>query len=229
MPHTLVVADTHGHWEPFLSFLWSHRPAVCFVAGDFGWWPGFELARFLREKPSATEIRFVDGNHEDHVSLRALTRAVRGVSPDAGHEAFEIAEGLWYQPRGSTYRLSDGRTVFCVGGAAPVRNGLVIADSPATLRRKDLPEVIPKADIVLAHTLCGRAGLLAELPALQGKDPSTDVLDDVFAHVRPKLWLCGHLHRHIRCHADGCEFVVLDLLARSAPRLPGSYVFTLVD
>ncbi len=229
MPHTLVVADTHMHWEPFLYFLWTHRPSVCLVAGDFGWWPGDELSAFIREKPEATEIRFIDGNHEDHRSLRALMQGGSAISGVGRHSPVQVAEGLWYQPRGSIYRLSDGRTVFCVGGAAPVKDGAVIADNTATLRRSDLPETMPAADIVLAHTLCSRAGLLKSLPPLRGRDPSNAVLDEVFAQVRPKLWVCGHLHTHMRGRAEGCDFVVLDLLSRTNARPLRSYAHVLVN
>ncbi|MBQ7608092.1 MAG: metallophosphoesterase [Desulfovibrionaceae bacterium] len=229
MPHTLVVADTHTHWKPFLSFLWTHRPSVCLVAGDFGWWPGHELSLFLRLKPETSEIRFIDGNHEDHSSLFAAVKRRQDDGGYRSHEPVELAPGLWYQPRGSTYTLADGRTIFCVGGAAPVKNATVLYERPAMLDRTDLPASLPSADIVLAHTLCNRSGLLATLPPLKGQDPSTFVLDEVFSAVRPKLWLCGHLHRHMRSRAEGCVFHVLDLLMREISRPLGTYAYVLVD
>ncbi len=96
--HTIVVGDTHMYWPALLRPLHHFRPEVCIVAGDFGWWPAQwevlpkerRLEFLLEGKPRFTEIRFIDGNHEDLDELFGET-----VEPRRLHEAVELRPGLW--------------------------------------------------------------------------------------------------------------------------------------
>ena len=232
MAHTMVVGDTHMHWPALLKVLYHFRPKTCIVAGDFGWWPGAWLQaekegkkeisiRYLLENcPEETEIRFIDGNHEDLPELFAFHRSMA----KGAFEPVEIAPRLWYQPRGSTYTLADGRTVFFCGGGKSVdwtaRKRGISWFPEEIVYRKELPEVLPKADIVISHTIPSLSGVLETLKPLKEvcewwddtPDETCWTLDDVLQEIRPKLWIAAHLHLHRELEQNGTKFVVLDMV-----------------
>ena len=227
MPHTIAFGDTHGNWPALLKALWHFRPEVCLVAGDFGWWPrlwddallsGREDARLsylLEKKPAETEIRFIEGNHEDLDHLFAHTHDARRV-----HEPVELRPKLWYQPRGSTLDLADGRRVFCCGGGKSVdrffRKEGASWFPQEIVKMRDIPKDLPRCEIVLSHTVPNRLGVLETFPKLDPRcmdtspDPTCEVLDHVFDAVRPDLWIASHLHVLKRGKVKGTEYVVLD-------------------
>lgn len=210
----LALGDTHGDWACLASVLRYYRPVMCFVAGDFGWWPGIcglphtELPRDVLEQ---TELHFLDGNHENHASL--LAAAPRGC-----FEAVEIAPRVVYHPRGSVTALPDGRTVFFAGGAMSVdrrrRTAGVDWFREEILQRRHLPKKLPRVDIVMSHTVPFAFGIEAGEPLPMDcdgtPDPSQDVLDEVLDICRPKLWIAGHKHRRVDGECGGTEFHVLD-------------------
>ncbi|MBR3665246.1 MAG: metallophosphoesterase [Lachnospiraceae bacterium] len=153
MPNILVLGDVHGEWAYLASLLLYLRPDICIVAGDFGWWPGWgDLPHeaMPREVLERTELHFADGNHENHREL--LAAAPRGC-----FEAVEIAPRIIYHPRGSIWELPDGRRIFFAGGAKSVdwrwRHERTMWFREELLLRHHLPESLPRADIVISHTV----------------------------------------------------------------------------
>jgi len=226
MVHTIVLGDTHGNWAYLLKALHHFRPDVCLVAGDFGWWPvlwakafiqgnkEFLLNYLLDNRPTNTEIRFIEGNHEDLEDLFETTEGARH-----SHEAVALRPGLWYQPRGSVYTLADGRTVFCCGGGksvdAPYRKPGISWFPEEIVRPEELPQTLPKADIVLSHTVPNRFGVLETLPLPDpgwdiSPDPTCAVLDSVYDAIRPSLWLASHLHVFRQGVFENTEYLVLN-------------------
>ena len=225
--HTIVVGDTHMYWPALLRVLHHFRPEVCIVAGDFGWWPEAwvcgpldrRLDWLLEHKPSDAEIRFIDGNHENLPKLFDEAAHVRRKAGAGPFDALEMRPGLWYQPRGSTYSLADGRTVFFCGGGksvdAPLRISGLSWFREEIVSREQLPAVLPKADIVVSHTVPNRLGVLETLPPIAPDldatpDPTCDVLDEVFDASKPSLWIASHLHVFRKGKVGNTEYVVLD-------------------
>ena len=239
MQRTLVVGDIHGEWAHLNRLINRKRPDLVLQCGDFGHFPRLVGLKERRDENGElyyqpiraddtakcvklnlgggrrTELRWCDGNHEDHDDLRKLA---------AGHrEAVEMAPGLFYQPRGSTLTLPDGRVILFMGGAKSVdwqlrkegrdwfREELVTAEDVA-----DLPA---KVDIVISHTAPRRfpiqkfeGGASAEdirLGLDVEPDPSRDILDQVLDRCRPSRWFCGHFHRYRSGEESGCSWTAL--------------------
>ncbi len=137
-------------------------------------------------------------------------------------------------PRGSTLTLPDGRVVCFIGGAKSV-------DHPLRSKGRNWfeeevlgPEVLDhlpeRADIVISHTAPRSLGIAAELSKGRSAedwraagwdvspDPSEEVLDQVKARLKPKLWYFGHFHRTKRYWGGT---VRLPSSRRSAMKDPG--------
>ncbi len=226
--HTIVVGDTHMYWPALLRALHHFRPEACIVAGDFGWWPETwgcgplekRLDWLLAEKPSRTEIRFIEGNHENLPLLFGEAERVRRKVGAGSFDALEMRPGLWYQPRGSMMTLVEGSTVFFCGGGksvdAPLRIEGLSWFPEEIVTRDQLPDVLPEADVVISHTVPNRLGVLETLPPVfapdwdLAPDPTSAVLDEVFDAVSPSLWIASHLHVFRRGRVGKTHFVVLD-------------------
>lgn len=213
MPNVLVLGDCHAAWPWLGAALSVFEPDICLVAGDFGWWPKLLPLPHAVLPPAVlerTELHFLDGNHEDHPALRQ-------VAPRGCFEPVELAPRIIYHPRGSTMRLPDGRTVFFAGGGKSVDRDYRTEGrdwfAEEILVREDLPHTLPRADVVMSHTLPAAFGvkkfLGKRLPPGRfdfSPDPSCEVLNEVLTACRPALWLGGHFHRELageHVHADG--------------------------
>ncbi len=233
--HTIAVGDVHMDWTALLKILRHYNPKVCLVAGEFGWWPETWAAKtrkgeprcsldyLMENNPKGTEIRFIDGNHEDFRQLNAnvmWARKEHGIADP--FEAVPMRDGLWYQPRGSVYGLADGRKMLCAGGGKsvdePARTAWLDWFPQEILKRDELPETLPDADVVLSHTVPNRLGVLETLTPVkqvcdwwdEEPDPTCDVLDEVFDACKPSLWIASHLHLARRGEISGCRYAVLD-------------------
>lgn len=210
MQKVIVIGDTHGDWGELNSINRHLEPDVAIVAGDFGFWPKFHvptqhaplpkpgMIRTILPSGKNVEIRFCDGNHENHHALLAI-------APRGHFEPVEVAEGIFYQPRGSVFRLDDGRTIFFAGGGKSVDHKMRTVGKDYFLEeillRSDLPEDLPPSDIVISHAAPSLFDVLSIVghpsPPLWWDlsiDPTTHVLDEVLSAVQPELWICGHYH-----------------------------------
>lgn len=227
----LVLGDAHGNWKALRWELQRHKPDLCIVAGDFGWFPnlawaltetnGWFLNHLLQECLEICPIHFIDGNHEHHPSLIEL-------APRGSFEAVEIVPGLVYQPRGSRMQLADGRTIFFAGGGKSVdwraRVENVSWFREEILEREHLPEKLPKSDIVISHTAPAFFGI-PEILDFENRvrpgfwdltpDPSAAILDEVLDVCRPRLWIASHFHRLFRGRYKKTEYRILDMLGSS--------------
>jgi len=220
-PRIIVMGDIHGAFRGRLNqFINVQQPDLVLAAGDFGFWPNWpkhmggepsdpakDIKNFLRNG-NLSEIRFCDGNHEDHDALRKL-------APQSSREPVEVGPSVFYHPRGSTFTLPDGRVVLFVGGAKSVdwrdRDQGIDWFPEEILLPEDLPEKLPAADIVISHTAP------ASLPIARddgrdprwdhSPDPSREVLDRVFEEVRPHWWYFGHFHKFRRGVIEDCRWV----------------------
>ena len=151
----LIVGDIHSSWKQFNELIQQHKPDIVLQCGDFGFWPG---QRFYdpvpRIKPGKAHIHLVDGNHEDHKTIRKRV-ALSSLSLS------EDLPNVLYQPRGSTIQLPDGRTVLFAGGAFSIDNKIRMPSVDwfpdlEILTEKELesfpsPDEV-QVDIVISHT-----------------------------------------------------------------------------
>ncbi|MCR5814356.1 MAG: metallophosphoesterase [Desulfovibrio sp.] len=219
MDNVLIVGDVHREWAFLASLLLYYRPDVSIVVGDFGWWPGLgplPQEALPKEVLEHTRIHFVDGNHENHMDLLR-------VAPRGHFEAVEMAPGITYQPRGSTMRLSDGRLILFAGGGKSIdwriRNKGKTWFPEELLRRSHLPKKLPKADIIISHTVPNLFGedklkgfTYFDHKLDFGPDPSQAALDAVLEECRPSLWIAGHFHRRIDGSHKNTEYHILDMV-----------------
>lgn len=223
----LVVGDVHGNHELLSRLIRVLQPKMVLQCGDFGYFPRLEyippeggptVYPFRLEgrlKTDGVPVHWCDGNHEDHETLAEL----RVGQP----RAHEVVPKCFYQDRGSTLTLPDGRTVLFAGGA----------ESWDRMRRTEgrdwfAQELLTEADlarfpncqvdVVISHTV----------PALikfghfdnrahraKQDDPSRAVLDEVFFRYRPRHWYFGHWHDAGRAIKLQTKFLALGKLERS--------------
>ncbi len=83
---------------------------------------------------------------------------------------------------------------------------------------EQLPKDLPKADIVISHTVPNKLGVLETLPEVDWEyngwdpepDPTCNVLDWIFDTAHPDLWIASHLHVFRQGKVGNTEFIVLD-------------------
>lgn len=183
----MVVGDIHGYWGNLNTLINHKKPDLILQCGDFGYWPGHKKFEFEQLKLDNTIIRWCDGNHENHWEL-------------AKRESDEVAPGVIYMPRGSTYTLPDGRNVLFMGGADSIDKAWRTIGydwfPEEIITQKDildLPDM--KIDIVISHT-CPREliPVMSQIDPIKDKDPSYIALSEVYKKYKPSLWFFGHFH-----------------------------------
>ena len=187
----IVVGDVHEEWKELNILINKRQPSMVLSCGDFGDWPRLRGRKFdFTVKNREIPIRFCDGNHEDHESLLALDTSGRIPEMD----------NVFYQRRGSTMTLPDGRTVLFIGGADSIdkvwRTQGVSWFPQEVITTTDvnaLPDC--KVDIVISHT-CPAELLPVMLKDDPRKtdDPSNTALSYVLERYSPDLWYFGHWH-----------------------------------
>lgn len=204
-----VAGDWHGNWmwaraviEELADVLPADGPRLLLQAGDFGIWPGEGGRAYLQhvtEALAAADMRlwFVDGNHEDHAQLAALTSLLDVTRPVA------ITDRITWLPRGHRWTWHDRRWL-ALGGATSV-------DRPALVEGKNwwrgeaisgpqMARVIQGglADVMLTHDAPWSVPMtLPEPPAwwdLQSAARHRALLERIVLQVHPQWLIHGHYH-----------------------------------
>lgn len=211
----IIVGDIHGDWAKFNILINEFeqknpdKKLLIICVGDFGFWPnithwtvtvlshGMEKKKKIPnlhpkdgiKKKDSTIILFIDGNHEDHWELAKL-------------KDFEIGKNIFYQPRGSTYRLADGRNILFMGGAHSIdKLSRTVGHTwfpEETINTKDMYDLPDeKIDIIVSHT-CPLDWLHEMLrhDTRKATDPSNEALSQLLRIYQPGLWFFGHWHRY---------------------------------
>jgi hypothetical protein len=199
----LVAGDLHGEFRTLQKALRHLKPDITLQVGDFGYWPYEESYSKFSVNGTEFPVYFCDGNHE---RLDLLIK---------NKEVTEVCRNVFYQPRGSTLTLPDGRTVLFLGGAASI-------DKEYRTPGFDwFPEEIPsyvdlpdqEIDIVISHT-CPRSlhdrMLLEVRSSFNLIDPTGYLLEHVLEKYRPSLWYFGHWHKYAEGTISGTKWVALD-------------------
>lgn len=232
----MVIGDVHGRWSEVNDLVNDFRPGTVISCGDWGFWPKFhntrsitvdppsrmktsEKVEFFLKRPrwrmygelklQGAEVMFVDGNHEDHISLKSLVDG-------------RVEEGVRHRRRGETEVLPDGRTVMFFGGAMSVdkdsrTEGHTVFAELETPSWKDVDNAMSfsgRVDVLISHT-CPRSVIDylrgPETDPRKVNDPTTFALQMLFEKFRPKLWIFGHWHFSTKFVSDGCEFESLTM------------------
>lgn len=212
---TLILGDLHGDFDALNAYLRQTPAQTLIICGDFGFWPALGMdVKAIKNKQlfRRVTIRFCDGNHEEHPLLRSL------INPARPYASVEVAEGIFYQPRGSVWRSPKGERVLFAGGAYSVDNALREDGKDwfselEILRRENLPEVLPEADVVVSHTAPSLFPVEKHYrdygPGSDASDPSRHVLDEVLRVVRPRRWFFGHFHVAKKGETASCSWQCL--------------------
>lgn len=236
---TLVCGDFHGNWSSANALITKLKPDIMLQCGDFGYWTKFHNTTMIGNdlysnrkrkkwnqyglKPGDTKIYWCDGNHED-------IWAIKKELIETGN--LEIQPNVFYQPRGSTLKLPDKRTVLFIGGAESIdkltrRIGYdwfpdeVITQTDV----ENLPEC--DIDIVISHT-CPRE-FYAKLVTIRNtntyrwmktKDPSRMALSYILHKYKPKLWYFGHFHMFKQGYYGDTKWTALNMAPDSRWWIP---------
>lgn len=207
-----VLGDCHGWWTDMQILIANLKADIVLQVGDFGYFPrhpGYDPRERIE---SPVPIHFCDGNHEDHERLVALRK-------DGERTAHEVAQNVFWQDRGSTLTLPDGRVVLFLGGADSIDKRLRTegdswfpGEQITDADMQALPDV--KVDIVVSHT-CPNEILMSEVvcPEALVRDTARERLDEVLVRYQPAQWFFGHWHRPMRGVTHGCAWEGLNDLS----------------
>lgn len=207
----LIVGDIHGYFRALDAAIKRFRPLLVLQCGDFGIWPRRSMARlaegFTTNDGRIVPVHFCDGNHEDHQALAELRKYET--------PPYELGRGVYYQPRGSTITLPDGRAVLFAGGADSIDKNMRTRGQdwfPEELLTEDDFRQFPDlhVDMVVSHAAPASAKLPPALDSEKYPDPSRIVLDKVLQRYQPKFWYCAHYHALFRRRLSACRLYALD-------------------
>lgn len=219
MKKYLFLGDTHNDLDftEGAAKLAREHGAEIIQLGDWGFiWPGStqlaELSDIL--VGLGVTLRFCDGNHDDHMTLKKLRGRV-------SRSGVTIAKNVIYQPRGSVHEDEDGtRFLFCGGAPSIDRAGRIEGESwwPE--------ETITEAEFKLSLSAKGPIHVLVTHdaptypPGYSAKGTpaykraqvlSMKCVDALIKKHRPPLHVHGHWHtRYDRRHMTGTIVTGLD-------------------
>jgi Icc-related predicted phosphoesterase len=186
----LITGDLHNEFKRLNALINRQRPEIIICCGDFGYWPRWEKSEPLSSiKPQGATIYWVDGNHEDHWSLRDRTTD-------------ELAPNIIYKPRGSTLKLEDGRNILFMGGAHSIDKEMRRYGwswfPEETIHYRDLAHLPDeKVDIFITHTCPSELVLgLVQFYPEKTEEPSNIALSQLYEKYKPELWMFGHWHHY---------------------------------
>lgn len=259
----MVLGDTHADstWcREVTRIAGAQGVERILQVGDFGYWPRVEHVehgaiislgrRFLAQiseacaKAGVHEWIVIDGNHDDHKSLHALT------DPDSDG-LLRLGPHVRYSPRGNSFTL--GGTVFgTLGGAASIdahlmADGVPLGDGGAyqpgwdwfpdleSPTLDDVDRLPSNVDVLLTHEapievdlshFNGFPGIRISPEIQQVCDAARHVVSAAVAKTSPKLVVHGHWHGRNRVSLQelGCEIVGLAANLRRTGRNKRSFL-----
>lgn len=243
----MVVGDTHGDvdWaEQLTAMAGELAVSTILQVGDFGYWPRVQTRNlrrhadvFLGRIASAcktygvTEWIVIDGNHDDHQELFALTN--QGVDGDG---FVRLGERVRYSPRGNRFMLAGAR-FGTLGGAVSLdawaeHDGYVdfngrgytkdwdwfpMLEAPTI---DDVDHLIAGGDldVLLAHEApihvdmspyYGLQGITLPPEAHARATLVRELVSHAASATRAAVLIHGHWHRRVRTHVDYPDSVCL--------------------
>ncbi len=205
--NVIVTGDVHGNFGALnilISKKKKHGLELIICCGDFGAWPQGKNQTIEGIKSQGIKIIFCDGNHENHHFL--LNR-----------KSDEIAPNVFYMPRGSTYKLDDGRNILFMGGAHSIdkqwRTPGYDWFPEELITQKDMKNLPDeKVDIFITHTC--PTELLSDMIKVDYRkkhDPSNHYLSELWKTYKPGLWYFGHWHTYTTGMLMGTKWYCLNM------------------
>jgi len=217
----MVMGDIHANWGRLNVIMNKKSPDMILQCGDFGFWPhhkqfSLDQIKNIRElkdendkvvETKTTTVHWCDGNHEDFWSLK-------------DRPSNEIKDKVFYQPRGSSITLPDGRIVLFVGGAYSIdkhsrTEGVdwFSEEEPSYVDFENIYNLNHKVDIVISHTCPNEFDMIGS-PYFRGKviDSTRNLLSVVLEKFKPSLWYFGHWHDYKVGKYNDCYWTCLDMI-----------------
>lgn len=200
-----IAGDIHGDIDVLTRYIRAKNPKLLIQLGDFGFWPG--TYGFSKLFDITEPIWFIDGNHENHDSLRQYSGQL---FPDCGVE---------YIKRGTVRDLPTGERALFIGGAASIdfaqRTPGFDWFPQEVISERDIAELPDEQiDVVFSHT-CPECIKKKIIRACNGsddfKDPSTTYLQIIMDKYKPSQWFFAHWHISQDLKYAGTEFHCLDI------------------
>lgn len=202
----ILAGDIHGFLGFVNELVVQESPDLLILCGDVGF--GFPNVDMNIINAMNTKILFCDGNHDNHWELRKLKNLA-------------VAPNVFYQPRGSTYRLPDGRNILFMGGANSIdqhRRTTGVSWWPEeTISQSDfqnLPE--EDIDIFVTHTCSNEIyddhiqhHLGGRYTPRKDNDPSYAALSSLWEIYKPGKWFFGHFHINVSGMHEGTAWQCL--------------------
>ncbi len=202
----IISGDIHGMYGYLNELIHQESPDLLIVCGDFGY--GFPNDKVDSIVAMHTKVLFCDGNHDNHWKLRELKNLA-------------VASNVFYQPRGSTYRLPDGRNILFMGGANSIdKDSRTVGVSwwpEEVISQSDfrnLPE--EDIDIFITHTCSNEIydkfmqfKLGGRYTPRKDKDPSYHALSSLWEMYQPSQWFFGHFHINVSGQYEGTRWQAL--------------------
>lgn len=108
----LFLGDTHANIKlvnQAVNVSKNTKIDLIIQVGDFGYFPNL-IPTFLEQFNSSVPFYFIDGNHEDHLSLKAYQELDTPI---------EVKDNLFYCPRGIIHKI-EGYNFLFMGGATSI-------------------------------------------------------------------------------------------------------------
>ena len=200
------IGDVHGHFKPLQKII-DGRPGAIVQVGDMGLgFPGYQIL-FLESR-----VRFIRGNHDNPEACRKHPNYLGDYGYDPTLNLFFVS-GAW----------SIDQNLRLQGRDWWPDEELSMAQCSEVLTLWDKI----KPDYVVTHEGPQEATyrILTKL-LLPGSGQSIrltrtgQLLDQMLAYHRPKLWLFGHWHVAFDEEINGTRFVCLPELAPLTLELP---------
>ena len=228
----LIAGDTHRDVETISRVICMARANECkqiLQVGDFGYYPQDKYGQRFLELASEElvahdiELGFIDGNHDDHYSLKQIVADPEFV--------VEVAPNIHYLPRGYAWNW-NGVTFMGVGGAYSVdksqRTPFIDWWPMETLSAGETYQILENSpdsvDVLITHDVPSTCEPTMKMAGIRGGaswySPTNEdlqhraALGEIFQKVQPSMVFHGHWHAPYRGKVllrDGSQCLVRGL------------------
>lgn len=207
-----IIGDTHGEWGKFNKLLneirqnykesCNGKEVNIIVCGDFGYWPNekqYDINK-IKNKCEWTQngyinIYFCPGNHEDWWALNKIEKS-------STEKIIELQKSIFYCTFGSIKEFNRKTFMFCGGADSIDKNFRTLGwdwfpeEIISISDMYKLPPDDTNIDVIISHT-CPTFMTKYIGNKLIGKickDPSCDLLEQIYNMFKPSQWFFGHFH-----------------------------------
>jgi len=192
MTDILVLGDVHAQPQDIkrqltISKNMGYDPKAIIQLGDLGMWKDV-----IKKFPHLDlPFYFILGNHEDYhaeLIMQGLPDCYIHLKPDEPTDICGLkAVGIGRSNYIDTYNTPPGTTI----------------------RYEEVTKCIkkrPKIDMMITHDCPSDIGMRSNFFG-PWEDVGSEILEELFMDLKPKLWLFGHHHIDYTSYVDGCHFI----------------------